>query len=421
MKTNIFISSLVFILTKAFTCTGQSMPQLIPFKKDSLWGYCNKNKQIIIEPKYNEVALFENGYALVRKNDKSIIIDPSGNEIIPAKYERLRIEDKDIISVFQSGCKFGAIDFYGKEIIPATYDRLAYYKEHFICLKGTTYFFFDKRGKLLRSHTYDFNQYGSMSFGFDSTFLGDAVKVWKNKKVGLLNSDGDEIVPPKFDNIQDPMTNKFILVSLNGKTGVYDRSGKIIHETDLDEIRIVDANEKVPSKAIIKKENSYGLINLSNGNILVPVIYNNMGQVYSGISNTWNYAVTINGKMGLLDSIGNVLIPISYTMQENFSFQIHPDCKKESRLYCVTLGNKVGMVDAESKERISIIYESIDDFYSGYARVKRNGKFGYVDLKGNEAIPCKYEELGGGKDGLIEVRVNHMLIGYVDFNGKEYF
>lgn len=421
MKIHIVISSLIFILINAFTCSGQILPQLIPFKKDSLWGYCNKEKQIIIEPKYDEVALFENGIAIVRKNDKSIIIDINGNEIIPAKYERLRIEDKDIISVFQAGCKFGAIDFNGKEIIPITYDRLRYFKNHFICLNGATYFFFDKKGKLLISHSYDFDQYGGMNFEFDSLFSGDAVKVWKNNKVGLLNSDGDEIIPPKFDNIQDPMTNKFILVSLNGKTGIYDRSGNKIHEVDLDEIRLVDVNEKVITKAIIKKANMYGLINLANGDIILPVIYNNIQEVYSGISKTWNYAVTINGKMGLLDSMGNVLIPISYALKENFSFQIYPDCKKESMLYCVTLGDKVGMVDEDSKERIPVIYESIGDFYSGYAYVKRNGKFGFLDLKGNEVIPCKYEELGGVKDGLIEVRVNHRLIGYIDFNGKEYF
>ena len=46
-------------------------------------------------------------------------------------------------------------------------------------------------------------------------------------------------------------------------------------------------------------------------------------------------------------------------------------------------------------------------------------KFGLVDKKGNEVIPCIYDEIGFGKDGFFEVKLNRKPY-YVDFFGNKY-
>ena len=36
----------------------KNLPDLIPYRKGDKWGYCNKEKRIVIVPKFDEVEMF---------------------------------------------------------------------------------------------------------------------------------------------------------------------------------------------------------------------------------------------------------------------------------------------------------------------------------------------------------------------------
>jgi len=54
------------------------------------------------------------------------------------------------------------------------------------------------------------------------------------------------------------------------------------------------------------------------------------------------------------------------------------------------------------------------------ACVKLNGKYGYIDKKGEEVIPPKYDKAVGFSHGLAQVWVNEKE-GYIGRDGTEYF
>lgn len=55
---------------------------LIAFKKSDLWGFCDENGEIIIEPEYNGARSFSNGLAAVCKNNKWGYIDNNSEVVI---------------------------------------------------------------------------------------------------------------------------------------------------------------------------------------------------------------------------------------------------------------------------------------------------------------------------------------------------
>lgn len=46
----------------------QAQVNVIPYRKGDKWGYCDKNKKILLEPKYEAVTFFDpNRFAKVQK------------------------------------------------------------------------------------------------------------------------------------------------------------------------------------------------------------------------------------------------------------------------------------------------------------------------------------------------------------------
>lgn len=58
--------------------------QFIPFRKGDKWGYCDKNKKMLIDAKYDWVTHFSDGLAVVWLNNKSGFIDKTGKVVIPS-------------------------------------------------------------------------------------------------------------------------------------------------------------------------------------------------------------------------------------------------------------------------------------------------------------------------------------------------
>jgi hypothetical protein len=50
-----------------------------PIEQDGKWGYIDTTGRFIIEPQFEDARSFKDGVASVRKNDKWVLIDKSGN------------------------------------------------------------------------------------------------------------------------------------------------------------------------------------------------------------------------------------------------------------------------------------------------------------------------------------------------------
>jgi len=129
-----------------------------------------------------------------------------------------------------------------------------------------------------------------------------------------------------------------------------------------------------------------------------------------------NYAVfrTFNNKMGLIDSVGNVIIKPNYEYIGN---------KKELKnlfeaAIVVNKKYKRGFIDLQNKVRIPFDYDDI--FYLGndLIRISKNNKTGVVDIENKIILTLKYDYIQN-QNGILFVQTNN-TIDLFDSKGKQF-
>ena len=82
--------------------------------------------------------------------------------------------------------------------------------------------------------------------------------VYLDNCVGIINKQGEVILPPVFDYIEDfgIYSNKLALISYHGKVGLINRKGKIVTPPNLESIEDFDIMRKGWAK--VKNEKGYG-------------------------------------------------------------------------------------------------------------------------------------------------------------------
>ncbi|MDR1679717.1 MAG: WG repeat-containing protein [Prevotellaceae bacterium] len=64
-------------------------------------------------------------------------------------------------------------------------------------------------------------------------------------------------------------------------------------------------------------------------------------------------------------------------------------------------------------------YDNSISFYNGYAAIKLNGKWGFININGKEITPLKYDEVSDfNRHGIAKVKLNEKW-GFIDKTGKE--
>ena len=76
----------IFILIN-ISLYSQSAEKIVPFYNNGKWGFMNKNKDIIVCPKYEEAYPSTSDRYRVKANGKYGFIDDSGKMVIKAKYD----------------------------------------------------------------------------------------------------------------------------------------------------------------------------------------------------------------------------------------------------------------------------------------------------------------------------------------------
>lgn len=128
-----------------------------------------------------------------------------------------------------------------------------------------------------------------------------------------------------------------------------------------------------------------------------------------------DYAVfrTFKGKMGLIDSLGNVVIKPNYDYIHN-----QKDLKNifEAGIE-VNKNFKRGYIDLQSNIKIPFVYEDV--YYLGHnlVRVSKNNKTGVVDTENKIILPINYTAIMGSS-GILFVQ-NNNSIDLFDAKGKQ--
>ncbi|SHK85238.1 WG containing repeat-containing protein [Xylanibacter ruminicola] len=266
----------------------------------------------------------------------------------------------------QSGY-FGFIDMNGKEVVPCKY-TLLYYEDGF----------------------YKFSTGRNIRYGSD-------------RKWGVLDSLGREIIPEEYTDMDVFLAQRTIRMKMSDNSYIfYNLEGNNCYPFD---------------------ENDDNIIIGTRGFIDKIVNYKSDKVVYRAIG-SWSPGATLDSRnehVGLVDSVGTEIIPQRFRAFSNYS----------DGLVVTWSGRFVGVWDIINRKEIlpteyTLIATNNDYFNEPilfedkyFIAENNNGQRGVFDRTGKQIIPCKYSSLKfvngliyatrGGEQGVLDYEGNEVL------------
>lgn len=194
--------------------------------------------------------------------------------------------------------------------------------------------------------------------------------------------------------------------ALNGvKWGYIDNKGDVVIKPQYDYAQDFEGN----GLAVVEVRGKSGVINESN-NFIVEPKYETITGFSEGLAQ-----VLDNGVFKVIDEKGKVLTPkgYSYIGSYNEGRAIFYDINSEGKLL-------YGYLDTRGQEVIPLKYESASDFKEGKAVVKiRDNQYAMIDLNGNILKIYNYDFVGDFGDGLLAFKENTAGdFGFINESGE---
>ena len=216
---------------------------LLVFEKDGKFGICRKNGVVIDSARFDVIGTLMNGRAIVTQKGKLGYMNGEGKIILDIKYDEfpnfIEIgQFSGVYTVVRLKGKYGVIDNYGKFLIPPTYPQLSKFSSLIAFSKGKGWGFIDMTNNVVITPQFDFAE--SFNDGYAS--------VEKTSLVGLLNPKDSLTIPISFTDIKR-IDKQLVVVKLNNNHGVYDVTGKLIVPVEYQQIRLLNKEFLILTKA----------------------------------------------------------------------------------------------------------------------------------------------------------------------------
>lgn len=422
---------------------------LIPYEKDGKWGYCDKNKTMIIEPQFDDTEPFSYGTAFVKKRGLTGVIDKKGNWVLSpqfdigsyAEYQRyfdglaiVGYHDKNgnmhkgyvnmkkrlvipmeyfVVNNFENGMavvrktpsKCGVINKNGEWVAKPIFD---YASIKFIdglsrnVNDSDKWGFVDTAGNWIIDPTFDFVD------NFSEGLAGAKI----NDKWGYINRDGEWVIKPQFFSASQ-FKRGIAIVGMNGKMGCIDDKGKwvILPKFDLK----TDSDDSI---IWVRKKDKYGFYDTME-NILVQPKYDEHWGFNEGVS-----SVRIGDKWGCINTKGTWVIDPKYDYLWSFFYHLAMAKQNDKYFYIDKNGTEYWGKDVNAQSQSNHVSQqhkptnASDEELFIEPKQKENSKFwGYVDEKDNWLVLPKYTMAGSFENGYALVKENNELF-YIDEGGK---
>lgn len=272
-------------------------------------------------------------------------------------------------------------------------------------------------------------------------FYGAYCRVWSDDSLaGLIDTNGREVVPCQYDAVDHPSEGRIAVVR-GGLSGFTDLQGNLIIPA-----RYANASsfsEGRASVAVILDSFTVLCTYIDTlGTPLFDPIYQSALPYRDGYAAVYRY-----DRWGMIDREGNQVLPNIYEQIStadhgiffagdewgmtlfDYSFKpltpqhYLPITTVSDRRIGVLRGDKYGFLDLKGHEAIPCIYDEIGRFHLGRAMVRLGDRYGIIDTTGTLILPLQYHN-SKQKSGLYTYRDSLALVeqdgqyGYVDLQGR---
>lgn len=392
-----------------------SQPALIPYRARDAWGYCNKDGKVLIKPQYQDAEPFENGLAVIKLKGKKGLIDEKGHQVTSAKYDAVFPFSSGLAKVSVDG-KFGYIDRKGKEICPAEYETAEDFQEGFAFVRKDKWGVIDSTGKSVIPFRYPaFSRYNK-DVGFDYSYLKykfaeGMAKVLTDSGFIYINPKGEPVFSKKFGEATTFRQGVAVVSDYEGGArGLIDKSGKIIVPLEYDHFGYLSEGLRAA-----KKNGKWGYIDAA-GKKVIDFQYDSADDFENGIAR-----VEKETGYGYIDKQGKEVIPCEYTFigpfkeglaaaKKYYYGYLKPDntwAIKDLKSFASPFSEGLGAVQANK-------------FSMGGNQPEIDNKWGYMNAQDQWVVKPKYENAMPFSNGIARVKMDGRW-GYIGKDGKEYF
>lgn len=364
--------------------------RLFPYKWKNKFGYMDEKGLPLLPASYENASVFANGLAAVYLDGKYGYIDKQNNVIINFQFDDAQDFNMGRAIVELEG-KLGVIDRTGHFIIDPIYEDIGNYSE------GLCYVYKEGRYTYMNMSG---EQVFSTSFDDAYSFNGGRAKVHLGDSSGYIRKDGSYLIVKEGVDLNYFAPDLFIY-NTGDSVNLISIADTLVLPHFVD--RIGNLNE---NRSLFEKDESFGYLD-KKGAIVIPArfpVYSNyfqFSQFYNG-----HAKIMAQGKFGMIDSLGEQILPAIFTNVGAFG-----------SLIPITKGKGWGYCDKNTKLQIQYNYDYAYPFKHGVSLVNEGGLIGLIDEKGNQILPSVYTDIQRLEDSLLRVSEGGLTFGLFTVNG----
>jgi hypothetical protein len=368
---------------------SMELPALIPFSQDGKWGFCNRDRELVIAAEYDWVDFFRTDQGQTR-----------------ARVRQGKLPQDWL---------YGMINGKGERCIPLEYANL----EPFSCGRAkmrrqgkTLYGFLDDGGHPLTQHEFA----SAQSFSEGWAYVTRPAKR-RVEEHGFLNTDGElQLTGTLLFDDAIPFEQGFSVVTHYAARGYFysylkpDGLFLKVHRPPISLDWFCSASPFHNQRALVYREFT-GFAIIEPGGQMVA----DLGYAFEAAYPARDGLIRVqkDSNWGFLDSEGREVIPcmVDYAKVGDFScgraaFQESPD-------------GPWGFFDRHLHTVVAAQYCEVGEFCQGLAAVRCGDLYGFVNNEGQEVIPPRYSYVGSFENGLALCKLDGSAF-YVDAQGREY-
>ncbi len=377
----------------------------------------------------------------VKMDGKYWVMNKAGERIGELPYDRVSyFPTHDLQKVILDG-KIGWVDKFGKLVIPCVYEDDFYASKHF---KDKT-----KTIAAKRDGKYCIVDGEGKEVGVEADRFMDAEEgnreyyiIIRDKMYGLIDAKGNEIIPCEYKSGVTYFCEEGMAMAGKAKRkwAIFNKEGKALTKFIYDSpddhtflFRNSRLNFNRNGLAFIAQQDKLGIINKDLQEV-VPFIYDAVldYMIDGKFPASWKdiedettlIEVKKDNNVGYINFRGEEVVPTiyrsyhqSFSMGNYFTMRSYEFFNGVAAVY---QDKKWGCLDIKGKEIMPCIYSWVSNFIGGctWAKDAESGKWGGFDRNGRQIIPFIYDNVRYFRNGAASV-IKDGKEGYIDLEGKE--